>query len=115
MITLAILTHIVQKIAFRDWYFVIQSPGDHGFLLQYRWEANGEVQSGRKWYISPHATEGEVVQTALKAVLTALEHEAREAFTYEGSAIFAPHFRMDALVALAREKAHTQQRVPVQR
>lgn len=51
----------------------------------------------RKWLLSEHMTRSEVVQTALKAVLTVLEHEARENFKYRGAAIFGPHFDVDAL------------------
>ena len=54
-------------------------------------------QFTRKWYISAQATRSEVVQTALKCVLTALEHEAREHFKYRGRPIFGPHFNVDAL------------------
>jgi hypothetical protein len=46
---------------------------------------------GRKWPIEPEHTEGEIVRTALKAVLTAVEHEAREQFLFDGKAIFDPH------------------------
>lgn len=46
---------------------------------------------GRRWIIEEDATEGEVVRTALKAVLTAIEHEARENFAVNGEAIFDPH------------------------
>ena len=42
-----------------------------------------------------------MIQTAFKAVLTAEEHETREAFRYKGQAIFAPHYNVEALVALA--------------
>jgi len=66
----------------------------------------GEIcrQTGRKWYLSPFMTKSEVVQTALKAVLTAEEHEARESFRYRGSAIFGPHFDVDSLVKLYEDK-----------
>jgi hypothetical protein len=57
---------------------------------------------GRQWRISQHATKSEVVQTAMKAVLTALEHEAREEFLYADTAIFGPHFNVDDLVVLAK-------------
>ena len=46
-------------------------------------------------------TPSELVQTALKCVLTSLEHEAREHFTYRGAAIFGPHFDVEALVRIA--------------
>jgi hypothetical protein len=51
----------------------------------------------RKWRISRHATEREVVGTAFLAITTALEHEARESFTYKGLAIFGPHIPLEGL------------------
>lgn len=56
-----------------------------------------ETQLTRRWYISDEASRSEIVQTALKCVLTAIEHEAREAFKYRGRPIFGPHFDVDAL------------------
>lgn len=56
--------------------------------------------SSRKWRLSLHMTRSEIVQTALKAVLTAVEHEARERFLYKGQPIFGPHHDVDALVEL---------------
>lgn len=58
---------------------------------------------GRRWSLSIHMTAGEIVQTAFKALLTAIEHEAREQFKYKGVAVLAPHFDVDALVANADE------------
>jgi hypothetical protein len=46
-------------------------------------------------------TRNEIVQTALLACLTASEHEVRERFTYQGHAIFGPHFDIDALAGVA--------------
>lgn len=61
--------------------------------------SNEGEYKGRKWYISPYATDSEIVLTAFKAAATALEHEAREAFLYKGQAILGPHFDVDFLVA----------------
>ncbi|MFT3671328.1 hypothetical protein [Aestuariivirga sp.] len=55
---------------------------------------------GRKWYISPNMTDGEIVQTVFKALLTAVEHETREQFLFKGVAIFDPHIDLDKLVQL---------------
>jgi len=55
-------------------------------------------QKTRKWLLSAHMTRSELVQTAFKCVLTSLEHEAREQFTYKGAPIFGPHFDVDSLV-----------------
>jgi nicotinamidase/pyrazinamidase len=60
-----------------------------------------ECGRGRKWHISPWMTESEIVLTALKAVITNAEHEAREAFTYEGRRIFGPHIRLRDLLTIA--------------
>lgn len=59
------------------------------------------LQKSRKWYLSEHMTESELVQTAFKCVLTAIEHEAREQFKYKGQAILGPHFNVNDLVELA--------------
>lgn len=56
--------------------------------------------SGRWWRLSPHMTDGEIVQTCWLAVMTALEHEARERFTYKAVSVFDPHFDIDRLVDL---------------
>ncbi len=66
---------------------------------------SGETWRGRKWLLSQHMTEGEVVQTALMACLAAEEHEAREAFRYKGKALFGPHLAVEALLANADEVA----------
>ena len=58
----------------------------------------------RKWLLSRHMTKSEIVQTALKCVLTAIEHEARERFTYRGERVFGPHISIDELLRLACEK-----------
>lgn len=57
--------------------------------------------SGRKWFVSPHSCESEVVQTCFKAVLTAAEHETREKFLYRGAMIFGPHMDVNALLEIA--------------
>lgn len=64
-----------------------------------------QKQTSRKWLLSPHMMPSEVVQTALKCALTAVEHEARERFTYKGLAIFGPHFDIETLVAACRADA----------
>lgn len=51
--------------------------------------------SGRPWPVSLDITNADLVQTAFKAVLTALEHEAREVFTFQGETVMQPHRNMD--------------------
>lgn len=65
-----------------------------------------EFLKGRKWHLSPHMTDGEIVQTALMATLAFVEHEVREAFTYKDKRIFGPHLQLDALVEVADRTEH---------
>jgi hypothetical protein len=59
--------------------------------------------NGRKWLLSPHMTETEIVLTAFKAVLTAYEHEAREQFKVDGFAVLDSHYSINDMVRFARE------------
>lgn len=56
--------------------------------------------TSRKWLLSKHMTDGEIVQTAFKAVMTAMEHEVREKFLYRGVSVFDPHYDIEKLVEL---------------
>jgi hypothetical protein len=94
---------ILSEITYKDWgFYVSMDPRD--CWLQVQFNADGEMWNGRKWRLSPHMTKSEIVQTALKAVLTAEEHEAREKFLYKGKAIFGPHLDVEALLAMAEKK-----------
>lgn len=47
--------------------------------------------NSRKWRLSPHMTDMEIVNTAFLAIITALEHEARELFRVDGIALMDSH------------------------
>lgn len=108
MQTLEDIQAILTNIRFLDREFRVLVKGD-GFLVQLLyWEADVNTgqharQTGRKWYVSPHATTSEVVQTALKACLTSMEHVVREHFLYKGVRVYGPHFDVEALVTLAKQ------------
>ncbi len=93
---------ILSEVSFNDWQIVIKEDGDRPYM-QVCFSApdmvtgEAEKQSGRKWLLSPYMTKSEIVTTALKACLTAVEHEARESFKYRGKAIFGPHWDVDKL------------------
>lgn len=97
------LSYLLSKISFRHWEFHKGVMGN-GFYIQPCFFAKdaktkeSKGQHGRKWYISRYATDSEVVQTAFKAIVTALEHEAREEFRYRGIAVLGPHFDLDEMV-----------------
>ncbi len=58
---------------------------------------------GRKWYMSPFMTDGEILQTIFKAIMTFEEHEIRENFTYKGRRIFGPHQSIEDLVTITED------------
>lgn len=97
---------ILGRVSYKDWRFRVVHVQPHHYYLQVEFDAadndtsDASVQRGRKWLLSTHMTESEIVQTALKAVLAAEEHEAREQFKVEGVAVFGPHFDVFALVFL---------------
>lgn len=109
MKTLEEIKRVVSEVKFLDRDFVVMQKGD-GYLFQLRYPEKcvdtGMVmmQHSRKWYISPYMTTSEIVQTALKACLTSMEHVVRENFYYKGERIFGPHHDVDTLVMLAKEK-----------
>lgn len=96
----------LSDVQYKDHQFKVNQDGDRQYL-QLEWHGLDSVThepmvvKGRKWFLSPFMTKGEVVQTALVAVLAAEEHEAREEFRYKGKAIFGPHFDIERLVAIA--------------
>jgi len=57
----------------------------------------------RKWLLSQHMTDSELVQTAFKLVLASIEHEARERFTYLGQPVLGPHFDIKDMVRLCED------------
>jgi hypothetical protein len=63
-----------------------------------------ETQHGRDWLVSYGATEGAIVATCLKAVLTSFEHRTREHFTYKNVPIFYPHFEIEDLLQINKDK-----------
>lgn len=107
MMTRERMIAILGQVTYRNWTYRVGQDGDRLFLQVCFVGAcadSGEPanQQGRKWLLSPHMTKSELVATAFKAVLTAEEHEAREAFKYRGQAVFGPHFDVDHLADLSR-------------
>ena len=99
---------IVSCLRYKDWWFFIHTRKGEVYLqvkFLARDSVSGDVaiQKGRNWFVSKHATESELVFTALKAVLTAEEHEARESFRYLGRAVANPHIDIRSLWRIARE------------
>jgi hypothetical protein len=95
------INRILKDTDYKDWVFLTGSMGS-GWYIQVHFMAPDNDspgsdpigQKGRKFYISPHMTEGEVVQTCFLAIKTAEEHEMREHFQYRKQRVFGPHFNL---------------------
>lgn len=109
---------LLDRCQFGDWKFKVKSAPAGVIFLQIEFNApctttgDSESWKSRKWQLSEHMTDSEVVQTAFKAVLTAQEHEAREKFKYRGRAIFGPHFNVERLWELCDTPDALQVRTP---
>lgn len=110
----------LSQVHYKDWEFLFVITGDFGYLqIQFNAPDNDAFIKGtikryhsRKWLLSQHMTKSELVTTALKAVLTAEEHEAREQFSYKNIRIFDPHVDVEALVeAYTRDDLWAEKRV----
>jgi hypothetical protein len=90
MLSLADLYYILGRTSTPYGTFRAGDDGPAFFWLQFvmrapdatRAEADCAEWRGRKWRVSKYSTEREVVGTAFAALLTALEHEARESFRW---------------------------------
>ncbi len=98
---------ILDLVNYPGYDFFIFRSQNGAIYLQAEYEESDivtgkpERQHTRKWYLSEHAVKSEIVQTALKCVLTSAEHRVREHFLYRGARVFGPHFDVDALHELA--------------
>lgn len=99
---------LVEDITYKpEWEWYIGVMGD-GYYLQLQWDDEDNFNPGkpyrshgRKWYLSPHMTDSEVVLTAWAAVEFAEIHEARERFKFQGACVFNPHVDIKALQAVS--------------
>lgn len=113
MMTLEEARAVVADVAFPGYRFRVEplGSGAEHFYLQAHFDAPDvdapdqvETQATRKWLVSRHMTRSELVQTALKCVLTSVEHEAREQFAYRGRRVFGPHLSVEVLARIADER-----------
>jgi hypothetical protein len=67
------------------------------FQLTYATEGD-QWWRGRKWYLSRHMTDDEIVKTIWLAFEIAVRHELLEGFTFGGKLVFNPHTPVDVLI-----------------
>lgn len=123
MYTLQEIEDIVSKCRFdyahETWLIEVKMDGSRQYLqvhaIDGRDSETGKIieWTGRKWMLSPHMCKNEIVTTAFKAVMTAMEHEVRESFKYREGPIFNPHLDPDRLVDFVRYPENLQSREDV--
>lgn len=109
MQTLETIKEIVNRIKYKDWQIRVDEKNDVPYLQVIFWDTDlvtgkPSEQRCRKWQLSYFMVNNEVVRTAYKAVMAAVEHEVDETFTYKGVKIFHPHFNLDDLVEFGKRK-----------
>lgn len=56
------------------------------------------LQKTRKWLVSPHSTDTEIVETVFAMLQRSADHRIREFFTYKGYPVKNRHISVDSLV-----------------
>lgn len=59
---------------------------------------------GRKFYLSDHMTDDEIIKTCYFAFKTAIEHEIMEGFTVEDKILFNPHTNYKSLLKVSNDE-----------
>ena len=102
------LKKLISEVSYSDWEYHLCFKNEIPYL-QITFVApdnmTGEMalQSCRKWMLSYHMCDDEVLTTALKATLGAVEHETREQFKWKGQPIYRPHYDPKELYELVSE------------
>lgn len=66
----------------------------------------GEIMEwkGRKWYLSEHMTDDEIIKTAYTAFEAAVKHEVMEGFKVDNIVLFNPHVNYEALLGVSNQE-----------
>ena len=67
---------------------------------------------GRKWYLSDHMSDDEIVKTCYAAFKAAVEHEVMEGFKFAGERVFNPHTPFLTLMVASRHQRFRDSPIP---
>lgn len=100
---------LINQVKFLDYKFVVTETQRGEVYLRGEYDepdtytSKPALQHTRRWLLSPHMTDSEIVQTLFKCCITSMEHRTREAFQFQGARIFGPHFDVYDLVSLCKD------------
>lgn len=60
-----------------------------------------EIWRGKKWYLSEHMPDDEIVKTIYCAFEMAVKHEVLEGFLVDGKSLFNPHVNFEELLKIS--------------
>lgn len=63
-----------------------------------------DIWKGRKWYLSEHMTDDEIVKTIYCAFEAAVKHEIMEGFKVDGKILFNPHVNFEELLKISHKE-----------
>lgn len=70
-------------------------------------KGNGAKEwSGRKWYLSRHMTNDEIIKTAYAAFEACVKHEVMEGFKVDGKTLFNPHVNFEELLKVSSNEVY---------
>ena len=110
MQTIENIEKLISDVSFKDWTIKVgqyECKTPYIQVLFYdsdRITGEKELQRCRKWILSYHMVDSEVVRTAFKAIEAAMLHEVQEEFKYKGVRIYNPHLDLDELVDSIKKK-----------
>jgi hypothetical protein len=59
---------------------------------------------GRKWYLSEHMTDDEIIKTTYVAFESCVKHEIMEGFKVDNIILFNPHVNFEALLSISNQE-----------
>ena len=110
MQTIESIKAVIADCQYNDWMFRVDTNEGGTPYVQVlfkdkdRITGKEEIQRCRKWMLSYHMGNSEVVRTVFQAIQGAVAHEVNEAFKYKGTRIFNPHMDYDELAQAIRGK-----------
>lgn len=63
-----------------------------------------QIWHGRKFYLSDHMTDDEIIKTSFGAFKAAIEHEVMEAFRVDKIVLFNPHINFEELLKISNKE-----------
>lgn len=64
-------------------------------------DGDNDYWKGRKWYLSEHMTDDEIIKTCYAAFEACVKHEIMEGFKVDGKMLFNPHINFEALLSIS--------------